>query len=232
MGLKDNLSAEVKNIFAAAWDQQSAAAVPAAEDLRLNANHAKDLELATVMYADLDGSTPMVDKYKWQFSAEIYKTYLRCSGAVIRSEGGVITAYDGDRIMAIFTGGTKNTQAVRAALKINYAVHNIIRPAIKAQYADSTFVLNHVVGVDSSQLRAARIGVKGDNDLVWIGRAANYAAKLTTLSEKPIWITKAVYDKMNDDVKLTQGTNMWQARYWPAMNNLEIYCSTYTWRID
>ena len=232
MGLKDDLSAEVKKTFADAWDEQSAIAVPAADGLRLNANHAKDLELATVMYADLDGSTPMVDRYKWQFSAEIYKTYLRCAGAVISSEGGVITAYDGDRIMAVFTGSTKNTQAVRAALKINYAVHNIIRPAIKAQYADSTFVLNHVVGVDSSQLRAARIGVKGDNDLVWIGRAANYAAKLTTLSEKPIWITKAVYDKMNDEVKLSQGTNMWQARHWTAMNNLEIYCTTYTWRID
>lgn len=232
MGLKDDLSAEVKRTFAVAWDVQSATVVPAAEDLRLNANHAKDLELATVMYADLDGSTPMVEKYKWHFSAEIYKTYLRCAGAVIRSEGGVITAYDGDRIMAIFTGGTKNTQAVRAALKINYAVHNIIRPAIKAQYADSTFVLNHVVGVDSSQLRAARIGVKGDNDLVWIGRAANYAAKLTTLSGKPIWITKAVYDKMNDDVKLFRGTNMWEARHWTEMNKLEVYCSTYTWRID
>ena len=232
MGLKDDLSAEVRKTFAEAWDEQSATVVPSAEDLRLNANHAKNLDLATVLYADLDGSTPMVDKYKWQFSAEIYKTYLRCAGAVIRSEGGTITAYDGDRIMAVFTGGTKNTQAVRTALKINFAVHNIIRPAIKAQYADSTFVLNHVIGIDSTQLRAARIGIKGDNDLVWIGRAANYAAKLTTLSEKPIWITKSVYEKMNDEVKISRGTNMWQARQWKAINNLEVYCSTYTWRID
>jgi class 3 adenylate cyclase len=232
LGLKDDLSAEVRKTFADEWDEQSATAVPVPEQLRLNANHAKDLELATVMYADLDGSTPMVDNYKWQFSAEIYKAYLRCAGAVIRSEGGVITAYDGDRIMAIFTGGTKNTQAVRAALKINFAVHSIIRPAIKTQYADSAFDLNHVVGIDSSQLRAARIGVKGDNDLVWIGRAANYAAKLTTLPGKPIWITKTVYDKMNDEVKLAQGTNMWEVRQWTAMNNLQIYCSNYTWRIN
>lgn len=232
MGLKDDLSAEVKKTFSDAWEEQSTIAVPAAEDLRLNANHAKNLELATVLYADLDGSTPMVDRYNWHFSAEVYKTYLRCAGAVIRSEKGVITAYDGDRIMAVFTGDYKNTQAVRAALKINYAVHKIIRPAITAQYADSTFVLNHVIGIDSTQLRAARIGVKGDSDLVWIGRAANYAAKLTTLSEKPIWITKAVYDSINAEVKVSQGTNIWQARKWTAMNNLEVYCSTYTLSID
>jgi len=32
----------------------------------------------------------------------------------------------------------------------------------------------------------ARVGVREDNDIVWIGRAANYAAKLCALSEKPI----------------------------------------------
>jgi class 3 adenylate cyclase len=132
MGLKDDLAAEVKATFAAAWQEESTTAVPAPEDLRLNANHAKNLKSATVLYADLDGSTPMVDNYKWHFSAEIYKNYLRCAAQVIRSEEGVITAYDGDRIMAVFTGGSKNTSAVRCAMKINYAVVEIIRPAITA----------------------------------------------------------------------------------------------------
>lgn len=232
MGLKDDLTLEVKATFAGAWEEQATTTVPAPEDLRLNSNHAKNLDVATVLYADLDGSTTMVDGYKWQFSAEVYKTYLRCAAQVVKSESGVITAYDGDRIMAMFTSDYKNTQAVRAALKINYAVHNIIRPALSMQYPNTSFLLNHVIGIDTSQLRTARIGVRGDSDLVWIGRAANYAAKLTTLSEKPIWITKAVYDKMNDEVKYSQSVNMWQERKWPGMNNLEVYCSTYTWRID
>jgi class 3 adenylate cyclase len=150
---------------------------------------------------------------------------------VIRSEGGVITAYDGDRIMAVFTGSSKNTLAVRAALKINYAVTEIIQPAIKAQYPSKQFALKHVVGIDSTQLRTARIGVRGDSDLVWIGRAANYAAKLTSLSEKTTWITKSVYDNMNDEVRFSNGSNMWERRLWTPMNNMEIYCSNYWWRI-
>lgn len=230
MGLKGELSAEVKSTFAQAWDVQKTESVPAPGDLRLNANHAKDLEKATVLYADLDGSTSMVDKYKWEFSAEIYKTFLRCASQIIRSEGGVITAYDGDRVMAIFTGGTKNTDAVRCALKINYAVSEIIQPAIDAQYK-TDFKLSHVVGIDTSQLRTSRIGVRGDNDLVWIGRAANYAAKLTNESGKPTWITKAVYDSMLDDVKFHNGQDMWQKAYWTSMNNMEVYSSTYWWRI-
>lgn len=230
MGLKDDLSAEVKSTFAQAWDVQKTERVPAPEDLRLNANHAKDLEKATVLYADLDGSTSMVDNYDWEFSAEIYKTFLRCASQIIRSEGGAITAYDGDRVMAIFTGGTKNTDAVRCALKINYAVSEIIQPAINAQYT-TDFKLSHVVGIDTSQLRTSRIGVRGDNDLVWIGRAANYAAKLTNESGKPTWITKTVYDSMKDEVKFHNGQDMWQKAYWTSMNNMEVFSSTYWWRI-
>jgi class 3 adenylate cyclase len=172
----------------------------------------------------------MVDQYTWEFSAEIYKTFLRCASQIIRSEGGTITAYDGDRVMAIFTGSTKNTDAVKCAMKINYAVLQIIQPAIQAHYS-TTFKLSHVVGVDTSQLRASRIGVRGDNDLVWIGRAANYAAKLTTQSGQPTWITKAIYDSMRDEVKYHNGHNMWQKAYWTSMNNMEIYCSSYWWSI-
>lgn len=232
MGLKDDLAAEVKATFSSQWAVQSTSAVPAPEDLRLNANHAKDLETATVLYADLDGSTNMVDQFDWTFSAEVYKTYLRCAAEVIKSEGGVITAYDGDRVMAVFTGDTKNTTAVRCAMKINYAVCEIIRPALKAQYPEKDFTLKHVVGIDTSRLRTARIGVRGDNDLVWIGRAANYAAKLTTLPDKATWITKAVYDVMHKDVKYSNGTDMWELRRWTAMRDMPIYCSTYHWRIS
>ena len=233
MGLNNDLTKEVKATFSAAWEVQDTDDVPSPEDLRLNANHAKNLKAATVLYADLDGSTNMVDSYDWSFSAEVYKTYLRCAAEVIKSEGGVITSYDGDRVMAVFTGDSKNSTAVRCGLKINHAVSEIIRPALKAQYPSKNFTLNHVVGIDTSQMRTARIGVRGDNDLVWIGRAANYAAKLTNISEagKCTWITKAVYDNMHANSKFSQGVDMWTARTWTQMNNMQIYCSTYRWSL-
>jgi class 3 adenylate cyclase len=227
MGLKEDLAAEVKRTFKDDWEVQTATGVPDPRDLKLNSNHAKDLEKATVLYADLDGSTTMVDSFKWWFSAEIYKTYLRCAAELIKSESGVVTAYDGDRVMAIFTGDSKNTSAVRTALKINCAVQDIIKPALKEAYPNTTFELKHVVGVDTTQLRTARIGVRVDNDLVWIGRAANYAAKLTTLANGPIWITGSVYDEMNQSVTLCKGVNMWEKRLWTAMDNMVIYRTDY-----
>jgi len=231
VALREDLQSEVAQILGEAWSVTSASNVPDPDQLRLS-NHAKDLETATVLYADLDGSTSMVDTHEWQFAAEVYKVYLRCAARIIAAEGGVVTAYDGDRIMAIFTSSTKNTSAVRAAMKIHNAVVKIIRPAIKKQYPSKTFTLNHVIGVDTSELRASRIGVRGYNDLVWIGRAANYAAKLTSLSEQPLWITKAVFDKMNQDVKVSaDGQAMWVKRSWTAMKNLEIYCSSWHYTV-
>lgn len=232
MSLKQSLESDVGRTFREQWEVQTAGGVPAPENLRLGSNHAKDLEKATVLYADLDGSTNMVDQYDWTFSAEVYKTFLRCAADVIREEGGVITAYDGDRIMAIFTGESKNTSAVRCALKINFAVLHIIQPALNKQYPEKNFTLRHVVGIDTSRLRTARTGVRGDNDLVWIGRAANYAAKLTSLSGKATWITKAVYDQMANQVKVSKGRTMWTEQPWAQMGNMPIYGSHFWWRID
>lgn len=231
MAFKEDLESEVKQILKDQWTVETTKGVPDPDQLRLS-NHAKDLETATVLYADLDGSTNMVEHHDWTFSAEIYKAYLRCAARIIAAETGIVTAYDGDRIMAVFTGDAKNTCAVRAAMKINHAVVKIIRPAIGAQYPSKSFTLKHVIGVDTSQLRAARIGVRGYNDLVWIGRAANYAAKLTNLSEKPLWITKAVYDVMHKDVKYSSdGKSMWEKRSWTAMNDMEIYRSDWMYGV-
>jgi class 3 adenylate cyclase len=126
--------------------------------------------------------------------------------------------------MAIFIGGSKNTSAVRCGLKINGAVCEIINPLLKSVYTNEVFTVKHNVGVDTSQISVSRIGVKGDNDLVWVGRAANYAAKLTELpSDYPVSITKEVFDNMNDSVKFCSGNYIWEKASWTSMSGMEIY---------
>ena len=145
MSILKELKDEVETIFREKWEETTAVDVPAPEDIALG-NRAKLLDSATVLYADLDGSTRMVDRKPWGFSAEVYKTFLRCTARLIRDdEGAAITAYDGDRIMAIFVGDSKNTRAVRCALKINYAVEVVIQSALKNVYTSSDFVVEHVV---------------------------------------------------------------------------------------
>jgi class 3 adenylate cyclase len=230
MALKEELDSEVKKIFREQWKTTNGTVVPESEDLVLG-NEAKVIE-GTVLYADISGSTKMVDGHKPHFAAEVYKSYLHCAAKLLREESGAITAYDGDRIMGVFIGSYKNTSAVKCALKINWAVKNIINPAVKAQYGGSFFELRQIVGIDTSQMWVARTGVRGANDLVWVGRAANYAAKLNELDANyPTWITGSVYNSMNESVKVTNGQAMWEARSWTAMGNIPIFRSTWWWSI-
>ena len=192
MGLKDDLEKEVAAVFRAQWTTRDGNVVPSDESLLLG-NDAVKLD-ATVLYADLADSTAMVNQNADYVATEFYKTFLHSAAKVIKSESGVITAYDGDRIMAFYVGDLKNTRAVRTALKIHHAMEYIVKPAKQAQYAHNTSVLKHVVGIDTSTLFVAKTGVRGANDLVWVGRAANYAAKLAALPEShQTYITEEVF---------------------------------------
>lgn len=175
MALVHDLEALVKKVFRDPWSERDGQVVPEPEALKLG-NDAVRLR-ATVLYADLSDSTVLVDQYKAAFAAEVYKAYLACAARIVKDHAGTITAYDGDRIMAVFIGDRKNTNAVKAAFRINGAVWDVIKPALREQYRDTDYVLKHVIGVDTSDLLISRIGVRNDNDLVWVGRAANYAAK-------------------------------------------------------
>jgi class 3 adenylate cyclase len=229
MGLRDEIDSEVKRILNDKWTERDGNVVPSSEDIKLG-NDAVKLE-GTVLYADLDDSTSLVDNFKPWFAAEIYKSFLYGAAKVIRHFNGEITAYAGDRIMAVFIGDSKNTNAGKTALKINYLAKKIINPLVSEKYPKASYAVKHVVGIDTSPLFIARTGIRGSNDLVWVGRAANYAAKLTELpASYPSRITKSVYDMLNKSVKVSNdGRYMWESVSWSDMNNIMIYRSTWLW---
>ena len=218
MTARSDITTHVSSVVARTWTETETSGVPEPRDVTFG-NQAKHL-LGTVLYADLAGSTAMVDGYAWWFSAEVYKTFLQAAAKVICANGGEIVAYDGDRVMAVFVGDAKSTSAVRTALQINWAVKNLVTPVFKERYGSnlpSSFSIDHVVGIDSGDLRAVKTGIRGDNDLVWVGPSANHAAKLTeSPAHTPTWITPAVYENVDESVLIgSDGRNMWQ-RHWTA----------------
>ena len=90
----------------------------------------------------------------------------------------------------------------RNAPKINWAVQHILQPALEKQY-QTDFRIIHRVGIDTSAIHAVKTGVRGTNDLVWVGRAANYAAKLTAINKPPeprTWVTATAFGRTSDEV--------------------------------
>ncbi len=229
MSIADDIRKNSSDAFGTKWTVRDGVVVPSASDLKLS-NDAVHFKTATILYADLDGSTSLVEKKKWEFAGEVYKTFLYAASRLIRKNNGSIVSYDGDRVMGIFISESQRNQAVSCALEINYAIKKIVQVELEKHWT-ADFDIRHVIGIDTSTIRAARTGVRGDNDLVWIGNAANLAAKLTALSaDNPTWITKRVYDQLNDPQKIgPNGENIWRKWVWNEHDNQEIYSTTY-WR--
>ena len=134
--------------------------------------------------------------------------------------------------MAVYIGDSKNSDAARTTLKINYAVLEIINPAIKATYPDAGYSVRHSVGIDTCDLFIARTGIRGANDLVWVGHAANYAAKLSGRSGPASKITADVYSKPDESVKIgSNGQNVWSTTMAPEIGYKTIYTSTWQLQI-
>lgn len=230
MSIAEDIRNNSKDTFNSAWSVRNGLVVPTASDLKLG-NDAVEFKNATILYADLDASTTLVEKKKWEFSGQVYKTFLYAASRLIRNHGGSIVSYDGDRVMGVFISNTQKNDAVSCALVINYTIKNIVQIELEKKWK-TDFKIRHVVGIDTSTVRAARTGVRGDNDLVWIGNAPNLAAKLTSLSaDNPTWITKRVYDELLDKNKIgSKKENIWKKWQWAQHNNDEIYSSTY-WRL-
>jgi adenylate cyclase len=235
MSLIDDLKAETDAIVKKQWQRRDGEKVPESEDIALG-NECVDLE-ATFLYADLADSTELAIE-SHDIAAEVVKAYLMGTTRIIRDVGGDIRSFDGDRVMGVFFGKRKNTSAGEAALKINYFFTEILVPAFTQFYTARTFSLSQAVGVDTSKVMAVRSGIRNNNDLVWIGRAPNVAAKLSALRDGySSHLSESVFDAMNDYSKTSTlspapGRAMWEVKFWETGKSYgvgTVYVSNWWW---
>lgn len=215
MSTTESLRTDVAAILDAAWNSRDGRIVPKTDDLVLR-DGAVELE-ATVLYADLANSTMLARKFPRPVVAKVVRAYLSAMTRLVRHHGGEVRSFDGDRVMGVFVGEGMNSSAARCALRMNWALIEVLRPMIGAKFPSleqKGFVISHCAGVHRSQLQIVRAGIRDNNDLVFVGSAPNTAAALSDIRASPYhsYITKPVYDRLNDGAKLSvDGTrNRWQ----------------------
>lgn len=235
MALRDDVLSDIQTIISTLWNKREGRQVPSTSEVAL-AGGAVEIE-ATFLYADLADSSKMAKELDRRIAAKIIKSFLATSARLLRAHGGEVRSFDGDRIMGVFIGSYRNTSAAKCALQIKWCVDQI-RAKFEAKYEsvrDATFRIRHGVGVDSGTILSVRGGARGSNDLIWIGRAPNLAAKLSDLREDPYrtFITAAVFNRLNDEAKYGGAENslMWERRTWTFLGeNLVVYRSSWHWR--
>ncbi|MDQ0568983.1 class 3 adenylate cyclase [Variovorax paradoxus] len=228
MALKDELESHVESIALGMWPDPmpQGRVVPTAGSLTFG-NTGTNVD-ACVMYSDIHKSTAMVDQLHSHRAAELYKAFLHCAAKITRANGGEVVAYDGDRAMSIFMGDNKADRAIKAAFQLHWAVLKIVNPPLARAWPSSAYTLQHTVGIDMGNLLAAKTGVRDDNDIVWVGSAANHASKLNSFNgldiSFPTRITEAVYNattlKSNSngnfwpDTFAIDGIGYWRSPFW------------------
>ncbi len=231
MSFVAELRAEVDSIIRTRWATRNGNVVPDTEDIQLG-NDAVKLQ-GTVLYADLADSSGLVRSHSDTFAAEIYKSFLVAACRVIRLNGGEITAFDGDRVMAVFIGDAPDTAAAKTGLQLKWAAEKIITPKIKEIYRDVDYKVRHAVGIDACELLVARTGIRGSNDLVWVGTAANFAAKLSALREDSFttYLAEEVFNRLHESAKFggNPKQSMGEQR---SCGGRTIYRSSWWWALD
>jgi adenylate cyclase len=138
---------------------------------------------ATFFYADMADSSGLVAAAKDpEVVASVISTYLKACVRAIRNENGHIRSFDGDRVMGVFSGTSTASRAARAALRLNYAVTNMLDPAIQSAFPslkEAGWHLRHASGIASGDTLMVRAGIRNNSDLVSIGVGPNLAAKLS-----------------------------------------------------
>jgi adenylate cyclase len=232
MGNKSNWTDAIENVLDTTWDVRNGTVIPETEGVVLKDGAVK-IE-ATFLYADLAGSSKLAEICPWSTTAKIIRAYLDCCVRAIKAHGGKIRSFDGDRVMGVFIGERPNTAAANCAREIDWMVEKVINPKAKEKFESvkkANIHIQHCVGIDTSEVRAVRTGIRENNDLIWIGRAPSLAAKFSDIREYPyaVYISSTSYSRLNDSAKkLADGNKVWEevnTSY--AGNTIKVYRTKY-----
>ncbi|GAA1099818.1 adenylate/guanylate cyclase domain-containing protein [Tsukamurella spumae] len=214
--------------------------VPKPEDLAYNGGK---IIRATYLYTDMHDSSKLAADASQESAARVFRGYLNVSTKVIRSHGGHIRSFDGDRVMGVFTGADQQDRAVKSAMMIKWAVANKLTPAIHAsipELQDAGWTLRQSSGIAVGDTLLARAGFRDNNDMISIGAAPNLAAKLSDIrntgddAKFETLIGKGAYSGLSDSCKISDGKNMWQGTYSINLGgkSYSYYRTSYHWKVS
>lgn len=139
-----------------------------------------------VLYIDIRRSTELSFKHHAHTVARLYTAFVRAMTRVARYHGGHVRGIIGDRVMVIFDRDKCFTNAVNCAIAMNSVATYVINKRFKANEVECG------IGIDVGRMLATKTGVRRHGveqanyrNLVWLGRPANTASKLTDLANKP-----------------------------------------------
>ncbi|MET4065922.1 adenylate cyclase [Bradyrhizobium sp. S3.2.6] len=192
--LRDELSEEVASILDSSFsiDITETDFVPHSGDAAITfpnldaGTQGAKLIQTCVLYIDMRGSTVLSFAHKAPTVAKLYSAFVRAMTRTARHYRGHVRGIIGDRVMVLFDTEDCFNNAVSCGVAMNTVSQYIINKHFKANE------VKFGIGIDYGRMLATKTGIRKHGseqanyrNLVWLGRPANVASKLTDAANKP-----------------------------------------------
>lgn len=220
MALKENLTNKINSYFNDPYVVEETTIVPSTDYSKLTFGNKGLTSQFAFLFVDIRKSSKLHELFGYKNAAKIYQSFHEINVNIINQNDGNVRAFDGDRTMGVFSGSSKNSNAVNAAMQIQWAIRNILNPKLSSPVSCG-------IGIDYGEILITKVG-KGrnieNNDLIWVGEACNHASHLSNEAGNSILISERTYSVLNDSKKNLDGVNMWKLKKLSLKNNSKIDC--------
>jgi len=158
----------------------------------------------TALSSDVAGFTALADRIDPESLSHIVNEYVSTMSGVIESQGGVVTEFAGDGLMAIFGAPDplEPEDQVRRALAAANAMHASLLELNKAWFRlgiEKPLLVR--IGINTGMLSVGTFGSDGRGTYTAIGLQMNVAARIQAQCEPGgILLSSASWHLVNDDV--------------------------------
>jgi class 3 adenylate cyclase len=232
MALLDDLKNKISSYATDKYEIEDTTIVPATDYSKLTFGNKGLTTSLAFLYVDIRKSSELHNTYGYKLAAKLYQSFHEINVRIILKNDGSVRAFDGDRVMGVFSGNRKRSNAVKSAMQIHWAVQNILNPTLKTN-------IRIGAGVDNGITLITKVG-KGRNtenqDLVWIGKASNYASHLSNEADNSTIISVDTFKNMDNENKILSSVDpkeIWTQKTLTLKNDKKIICyeSSIPWQI-
>ncbi|GAS84922.1 adenylate/guanylate cyclase domain-containing protein [Paenibacillus amylolyticus] len=199
MDLKKSLDEEIELILSSDYEivVTNTMFVPTVDDLLITYPNLETMQQKVklietcVLYIDIRRSTELNLTHRKEIVTKLYSAFIRSMVKAAEQYGGKVRGIVGDRVMVVFDFYQCCTNALNTAI----LMHSISEYLLNKHFNKNDIKCG--IGIDYGKMIVSKNGIikRGSENisnksLVWLGRPANIASKLTDAANKTTTISK------------------------------------------
>lgn len=186
----DDISSDIDDIISKKFQYTSTQVVPSRHDTNMTfdrgVNKIGKILNTCVLYVDIRDSVNLNKKHSTETMGRIYSIFAKSVLKAAKHHSGDVRNIIGDRVMIVFPEDNCFLNAVNCSITINQ-----ICSLINKKFTNVNFKCG--IGIDYGTMRVIKVGLHRqgtsnieNKSLVWVGKPANFASRLTDVAGKTI----------------------------------------------